>query len=43
MRKLNADEIECRVAQISEKGYSLLLYKTARVDRAILDEIYPNR
>lgn len=43
MRKLKADEIECRVAQISEKGYSLLLYKTARVDRAILDEIYPNR
>lgn len=43
MRKLKADEIECRVAQISEKGYSLLLYKTARVDRAILDEIYQNR
>lgn len=38
MRKLRADEIECRVAQVSEKGCSLLLYKTARVDRAILDE-----
>jgi len=38
MRKLKADEIECRVSQISEKGCSLLLYKTARVDRAILDE-----
>ena len=38
MRKLKADEIECRVAQISVKGVSLLLYKTARVDRAILDE-----
>ena len=38
MRRLNADEIECRVAQVSAKGCSLLLYKTARVDRAILDE-----
>lgn len=38
MRRLNADEIECRVAQVTEKGCSLLLYKTARVDRAILDE-----
>lgn len=38
MRKLNADEIECRVAQVFEKGCSLLLYKTARVDRAILTE-----
>ena len=40
MRKLNADEIECRVAQVSAKGCTLLLYKTARVDRAILDEMY---
>ena len=40
MRKLNADEIECRVAQVTAKGCSLLLYKTARVDRAILDEVY---
>lgn len=40
MRKLNADEIECRVAQVTPKGCSLLLYKTARVDRAILDEMY---
>ena len=38
MRRLKADEIECRVAQVSAKGCSLLLYKTARVDRAILDE-----
>lgn len=38
MRKLNADEIECRVAQVTAKGCSLLLYKTARVDRQILDE-----
>lgn len=40
MRRLRADEIECRVSQVSAKGCSLLLYKTARVDRAILDEEY---
>ena len=40
MRKLKADEIECRVAQVTAKGCSLLLYKTARVDRALLDEVY---
>lgn len=40
MRKLLPEEIECRVAQVSQKGCSLLLYKTARVDRAILDEEY---
>lgn len=38
MRKLKPEEIECRVAQVKESGCSLLLYKTARVDRAILDE-----
>ena len=42
-RRLNADEIECRVAQISANGCSLLHYKTARVDRAILEELYGNR
>lgn len=42
MRKLKADEIECRIAQVSAKGCSLLLYKTARVDRAILDETFGN-
>lgn len=42
MRKLKADEIECRIAQVTAKGCSLLLYKTARVDRAILDEVYGN-
>ena len=40
MRRLKADEIECRVAQVTAKGCSLLLYKTARVDRAILDEAF---
>ena len=37
-RLLTADEIECRVAQCSEKGVSLLLYKTARTDADLLDE-----
>lgn len=37
-RDLKADEIECRIAQISEKGLSLLLYKNARCDMNILDE-----
>lgn len=37
-RKLNADEIDVRVSQCSEKGVSLLLYKDARVDMRILDE-----
>jgi len=40
MRKLLPEEIECRVSQVSAKGCSLLLYKTARVDRAILDETF---
>ena len=37
-RKLEADEIECRINQISEKGLTLLLYKDARCDMNILDE-----
>lgn len=37
-RDLTADEIECRVAQCTEKGVSLLLYKDARCDQTILDE-----
>lgn len=37
-RYLRADEIECRVASVNEKGLSLLLYKDARVDQNILDE-----
>lgn len=40
MRRLLPEEIECRVSQVSAKGCSLLLYKTARVDRAILQETY---
>lgn len=37
-RKLKAEEIDARVATLSEKGCSLLLYKDARVDQNILDE-----
>ena len=39
-RTLTAREIECRVAQIGKNGngLSLLLYKDARCDQAILDE-----
>lgn len=37
-RRLKASEIEARVATVSEKGCSLLLYKDARVDQNILDE-----
>ena len=40
MRKLRADEIEVKVKQVTAKGAVLLLYKTARVDMAILDETY---
>lgn len=37
-RLLNADEIDCRVSTVSEKGLSLLLYKDSRVDMNLLDE-----
>ena len=40
IRLLRADEIECRIGMINEKGLSLLLYKDARVDMKILDEVY---
>lgn len=40
IRALRADEIECKVAQITEKGVQLLLYKDARCDKRILDEIF---
>lgn len=39
-RYLTADEIECRVGTVSEKGCSLLLYKDARCDMNILDETF---
>ena len=37
-RTLRADEIDCRVSQVKEKGITLLLYKDARCDQNILDE-----
>lgn len=37
-RKLKANEIDCRVAQIEKTWCTLLLYKDARVDQDILDE-----
>lgn len=37
-RTLYADEIELRVGTVSAKGASLLLYKDARCDQAVLDE-----
>ena len=40
IRLLRAEEIECRIAVINEKGLSLLLYKDARVDQRILDETF---
>ena len=40
IRLLRADEIECRVATVNEKGVSVLLYKDARVDQKILDEVF---
>lgn len=38
-RDLRADEIEVRVQQCKENGVSLLLYKDARCDMNILDEV----
>lgn len=41
IRTLEASEIEARVGQIYEgKGLTLLLYKDARVDMAVLDETF---
>lgn len=37
-RLLRADEIECRVQKCTEKGVTILLYKTARTDADLLDE-----
>ena len=38
-RNIKAEEIELRVGSVTKKGYTLLLYKNARVDMAILDEV----
>lgn len=41
-RTLKESEIECRIAEIQKNGagLTLLLYKTARTDAALLDEKY---
>lgn len=40
IRCLNPNEIEVRVAQVTEKGVQLLLYKDSRCDKRILDETF---
>ena len=40
IRTLMADEIECRVQTVKENGCSVLLYKDARCDMRILDEVF---
>lgn len=39
-RGLRADEIEVRVGNVKEKGVTFLLYKDARCDQNILDEVH---
>lgn len=39
-RTLEANEIECRVASVTDKSVTLLLYKDARVDMKLLDEVF---
>ena len=40
IRLLNADEIDARVATVTQTGCSLLLYKDARCDMRLLDETF---
>ena len=40
IRLLHAEEIECRAGVVNEKGMSILLFKDARVDQKILDEVF---
>lgn len=40
IRLLRAEEIECRISTINEQGISLLLFKDARSDMKILDEVF---
>ncbi len=37
-RNLKADEIDVRISQVKDNGFTLLLYKDARCDMNILDE-----
>ena len=36
---LSVEDIECRIQSVNDKGAVLLLYKTARADMRILDEV----
>lgn len=38
MRPLTANEVEVRIGTVGKKGVTMLLYKNARVDRAMLDD-----
>ena len=38
-RGLYPDEIDIRVGNVSQRGATLLLYKNARVDMALLDQV----
>lgn len=38
-RPLNPEDVEVRVSQVAENSVKLLLYKTARIDMALLDEV----
>lgn len=40
VRALRADEVECRVMTVTEKGFQMLLYKDARCDMNVLDETF---
>ena len=40
IRLLRAEEIECRISTINERGLSLLLFKDARADQRLLDEAF---
>lgn len=40
IRTLDKDEIECRIGMAKQNGCSLLLYKDARVDMKLLDEVF---
>lgn len=40
IRTLKANEIECRVQSVKKNGCVLLIYKDARVDMNILDEVF---
>lgn len=37
---LTKEDIECRIQSVNDKGAVLLLYKTARADMRILDEVF---